>query len=110
MTDNKIRIATEWPIDQNVTDSDSSAGSVSESSDQSSKLGFFSTGSEESSWWHPSVSRVSEIPREVIILFYTTRLFLPGFFQRRLMLFSFGLLPLIDFVTDYYTAGAVSKI
>ena len=111
MTDTKIKIATEWPINPNIAELDLSDCSSDESQEKARKLdSATSTAIAEPSWWHPAVSRLSEIPREVIILFYTTRLFVPGFFQRRVMLFTFGILPLIDFVTDYYTAGTVSKI
>ena len=68
------------------------------------------TATDADSWWKQGGfnSSASELTREVVIILYTARLFLPGFLQRKVLLACFSFLPIVDFVTDYYTAGAVS--
>ena len=49
----------------------------------------------------------SKITREVTLILHAARMFVPRFFQRKPFLVYYTLLPLIDFVTDYFNAGIV---
>ena len=45
------------------------------------------------------------LEREVVIMLYTAKLYLPGLFQRKAFLILGLLLPFVDFTTDCINAG-----
>ena len=47
--------------------------------------------------------------REVVIMLYTARIYLPGLFQRKAFLLVSLLLPFVDFTTDWINAGNGSQ-
>ena len=59
----------------------------------------------------PSIkSMKGKIKREIVIAFYTSGLFLPGFFNRNFFMLLGLVVPFIDFGTDYYNAGTDNKV
>ena len=49
------------------------------------------------------------LKREVVIVLYTAKLYLPGLFQRKAFLLITMLLPFLDFTTDLINAGNSSQ-
>jgi len=45
------------------------------------------------------------IQRELVVAFYTAKLFLPGFFNNIFFVILGILIPFFDYGTDYYNAG-----
>ena len=50
------------------------------------------------------------LKREVVIMLYTAKLYLPGLFQRKAFLLITMLLPFLDFTTDWINAGNSSQL
>ena len=50
------------------------------------------------------------LKREVVIMLYTAKLYLPGLFQRKAFLLVGLLLPFVDFTTDWINAGNGSQL
>ena len=48
--------------------------------------------------------------REVVIMLYTAKLYLPGLFERKAFLLITILLPFLDFTTDWINAGNGSQL
>ena len=68
---------------------------------------FMATNSTDNMSVNSGIKLMSKkMKRELVIAFYTARLFLPGFFNRTILLIIGLIVPWLDFGTDYYNAGS----
>ena len=84
-----------------IVDSDTQLGSKADS--------FLTEETKKSETDSQSAPMKNTITRELVIAFYTAKLFLPGFFSRQFFLIVALVTPFLDFGTDYYNAGSVTR-